>query len=324
MPVSASPSPASKKACSKGYACSASCISRDKNCLSKLAGDASGFAGYLKRISGLAKLKTGLGTKIAQLRNKIFGDPENQPIKRYGHYEALNPDEHRGKVGHDALPLPKNVGAVENRDYDPDEDRYKGKPHFAIQNHAQITKAIGEATGFDRSESRQTMVDANKWSQFGYREIRAAQQGREPDGGYGEFEGKQDALRAAGQLDRYIENAPKYEGVISRGLEFKSAREANALILGLQRSGTMRMDTLSSWTTSTGVSQSYGTNEKSSAVILHTVNRQNGASIKQLSPWSEAEVLCKTGSSYAVKSMQQRRVGLLRNRVVWDVILEEQ
>lgn len=273
-----------------------------------------------ERVRGLLdRAKALVKSKVETIKVKISGKVE------YGKFEPLDPAKHEGKIGHaETLPLKKNRGAVENLEYDPSENPEDAKhPERQVKNWREISKAIGKATGFDKEESVQSMLDAMKWSQLGYKEIRAVQQGREPDSYY-DFKDKDDAARAAKQLDRLVDKLPKYEGVIYRGLSFKNPREADGFINALQQKGEMKMDTLASWTTDQDKGRGFATgNSGTSGVVLQVANRKNGASINQLSAWSEAEVLTRTGAQYRVQGMQRRRMGLLGRRVVWEVVLEE-
>jgi len=217
------------KKCKKGYSCKASCISRDKSCRISVGKSLNPLAQFLQR----SKEKAGA---LKQKAEEVLSGK-----KSYGKFEPIDPKKVKGKIGHNNT---FDFGfAKQNMDFDPETNEEDRKhPERQISNWKEVSEGIARATGLDIEEAKRTMIDVLSWSAFGYREIRAAQRGEDLGDGYIDFKNKDDAARAARQLDRFIQAAPKYEGAIYRGLEFKNPRAADEFILGLQEKGEIQMD----------------------------------------------------------------------------------
>ena len=109
-------------------------------------------------------------------------------------------------------------------------------------------------------------------------------------------------------IDRYVKKMPAFEGVIHRGMTFKSEGDRASFLSKISKGYSL--EAMSSFSSSRGIAEDFaGT---SSNGIIFTVKNKSGASIKQLSQTKEEEeVLVPKGVKYKIMGNPKKVGGVI-------------
>ena len=183
------------------------------------------------------------------------------------------------------------------------------------------SSAIQKLTGMSEDEAKSSIkaikayVDLQGKGVVSYGAIRNVQRGilEAADGKphYGNPLTKSEVAKVQSSLDsidRYVKKMPAFEGVIHRGMTFKSEGDRKSFLSKI--SGGYSLEAMSSFSSSRGIAEDFaGT---SSNGIIFTVKNKSGASIKQLSTTKEEEeVLVPKGVKYKLVGTPKKVGGVV-------------
>ena len=181
--------------------------------------------------------------------------------------------------------------------------------------------AIQKLTGASEDEAKASIkaikayVDLQGKGVVSYGAIRNVQRGilEAADGGpyYGSSLTKSEVAKVQSSIeaiDRYVKKMPAFEGVIHRGMTFKSEGDRKSFLSKI--SGGYSLEAMSSFSSSRGIAEDFaGT---SSNGIIFTAKNKSGASIKQLSTTKEEEeVLVPKGVKYKLVGKPKKVGGVV-------------
>ena len=132
-------------------------------------------------------------------------------------------------------------------------------------------------------------------------------------------------IEAAERLEEFIAKAPKYDGLVMRGLHMADDASALAFIKNLGK-GT-KTNSVESWSDDYATAEQFSNGRKGMVGIVLSVQNKNGAPIAGASNFStESEVLVPSGQRYRVKNVTKRIDDDLEiggnKQVIYDVDLE--
>lgn len=122
-------------------------------------------------------------------------------------------------------------------------------------------------------------------------------------------------------LNEYLDKAPKYKGVIHRGLKFTSKEEGERFIKELQAAGGYTQREHSSFSSEKSVADRFADVGLLPITVVMSVPNKSAVGIKRFSHFpSESEVLSPSGAKYKVKSIKKES---RQERDHYNVELEE-
>ena len=189
-----------------------------------------------------------------------------------------------------------------------------------ISTKGQVS-AIQKLTGASEDEAKASIkaikayVDLQGKGVVSYGAIRNVQRGilEAADGGpyYGNPLTKSEVAKVQSSIeaiDRYVKKMPAFEGVIHRGMTFKSEDQRKSFLSEISKGYSL--EAMSSFSSSRGIAEDFaGT---SSNGIIFTVKNKSGASIKQLAQIKEEEeVLVPKGVKYKLVGKPKKVGGVV-------------
>ncbi|QNJ25936.1 phage head morphogenesis / SPP1 gp7 family domain protein [Synechococcus sp. SYN20] len=132
-------------------------------------------------------------------------------------------------------------------------------------------------------------------------------------------------MEAAEELEKFIAKAPKYDGLVMRGLHMADDASALQFIKNLGK-GT-KTNSVESWSDDYATAEQFSNGRKGMVGIVLSVQNKSGVPIAGASNFStESEVLVPSGQSYRVKNVTKRIDEDLEiggnKQVIYDVDLE--
>lgn len=196
-------------------------------------------------------------------------------------------------------------------------------PEIEYRNGKYLTKDLGEEIPSRRQQIRAVQLlfsaqekdaptDEDAYSMIksldyftgpGHGDIRDLQMGK-----FEEPPPRESVERDANNIERYLANAPKYDGKIYRGMNFETEDDLNSFLKA--NSGGFEMNAMSSFSATQSVAESFmqGLDNRGLKVLITVPKNKSGASVKPFSSYAdEDEVLVPSKTKYRVKS--QRREG---------------
>ena len=104
--------------------------------------------------------------------------------------------------------------------------------------------------------------------------------------------------KTADVIEDFVDKAPKYDGVIKRGIRLNTVEDAKVLINHMAEGNPSA--TLQSWTSEVSIAQEFARKGSGKSGIILNVQNKNGAPIASLSEFAEWEVLVPSNQQYKV------------------------
>lgn len=185
-----------------------------------------------------------------------------------------------------------------------------------VANRDEQLKAMADYAGISKDEAERAEKAIKEFAENDYDLIRNVQRGR--------LDGVSDKDRARAtqqinDINRYIENAPAYQGEVFRGVSFTRKKDRDAFISSIANG--YNLDAMSSFTSDRNVARDFasGTADKAIdvkqgkyGIVFRVPENRSGVSIRNISliP-DESEVLVPGGARYRITGTPQKSGGLV-------------
>lgn len=183
-------------------------------------------------------------------------------------------------------------------------------------NKENAIKQISEDLNINKEQAEEIQDGIDYYTSNGYNKV------RDKDATFDK------AILARKNIEKYIENAPKYDGKIYRGIQLRE--EQKGYLNNLQIGSKIDMGGISSWSSSYSVGEKFSQYKNRPYSIIFESENKNGVGIEHLSlshGFGENEVLQSEKAQFKIKSITNKKI---RNSYeptefieVYNVILEE-
>jgi hypothetical protein len=205
------------------------------------------------------------------------------------------------------MSVPRGTASIKSTKAEPIKPKTMSKHYDTIETDEQKRKFIQESTGVSYEEAELQYGSIARYGGMDYTRIRrAGYQG----GGFAEettFIGTKDVTygQMADYIEDFIDNSPKWEGEIYRGINLPT-HELEQLKVG----GVIDMQGVSSWTSSFEIAETYSfKNIKKTGnqkIILHSSGTKQGTSIKHLAHYDfEDEILVSRKAKWSISNIEK-------------------